>query len=74
MRCEQLNVDKVYSPRCFKLCAKSIVEKLVVFHSEMEPGPDRGREFAGRPLFSSAALVVPKHLVGDGESLIHLFL
>jgi hypothetical protein len=35
VRCEQLNVDKVHSPRCFKLCTKSTVEKLEAFHNEM---------------------------------------
>jgi hypothetical protein len=36
VRCEQLNVDKPHSPRCFKLCAKSIVEKHEAFHSGRE--------------------------------------
>jgi hypothetical protein len=52
---------------------KSIVEKLEVFHSEMEPGPDRGREFAGC-LFLGALVCGTcrsEAFGGDGEALIH---
>ena len=40
-------LTKSHSPGCFKLCVRLIVEKRQVFHSEVEQGPARGREFAG---------------------------
>lgn len=71
MRCEQLNVDKSIIHDVSNFARKSIVEKHEAFHSEMQRA-QIGAVNSPAALFldlRSAALVVPRRLVGDGEKL-----